>query len=93
MSELKHPSVGVVWNLGERSELRCRPRQLTMVQNYKISTIRNSLTIGKDPPCRDAMHVKPIEVQTSSRWCGVVLKLAEGMPTQVLSRSLDHGSK
>ncbi|GFW13640.1 hypothetical protein TNCV_1211061 [Trichonephila clavipes] len=25
----------------------------------------------EDPPCRGAMHVKPFEAQTSSRWCGV----------------------
>ncbi|GFT39927.1 hypothetical protein TNCV_336391 [Trichonephila clavipes] len=70
MSGLKHPSVRVVWKLGEWCELRCHPRQLTMVQNYKCSTIRNPLTIGKDLPCSGAMHVKPIEAQTSSRWCG-----------------------
>ncbi|GFV68803.1 uncharacterized protein TNCV_1969751 [Trichonephila clavipes] len=29
--------------------------------------------------------------ETSSRWCGVVVR--RGMPTQVSSTSLDHGSK
>ncbi|GFX17928.1 hypothetical protein TNCV_2293761 [Trichonephila clavipes] len=28
----------------------------------------------KDPPCRAAMHVKSVEAETSSRWCGVVVR-------------------
>ncbi|GFY35810.1 uncharacterized protein TNCV_4841871 [Trichonephila clavipes] len=31
--------------------------------------------------------------QTSSRWCGGVEQLGEGVPAQVSSSSLDHGSK
>ncbi|GFU69904.1 hypothetical protein TNCV_2470071 [Trichonephila clavipes] len=45
----------------------------------------------KDPPCRAAMHVKSVEAETSSRWCGVVVR--RGVPAQVSSTSLDHGSK
>ncbi|GFY07406.1 hypothetical protein TNCV_5085911 [Trichonephila clavipes] len=30
------PLVGVVWRLGEGCQLRCRPRHLTMVQNYVV---------------------------------------------------------
>ncbi|GFT40608.1 uncharacterized protein TNCV_3007841 [Trichonephila clavipes] len=28
----------------------------------------------KDPPCRAAMHAKSVESETSSRWCGVVVR-------------------
>ncbi|GFX77527.1 hypothetical protein TNCV_4025771 [Trichonephila clavipes] len=35
------------------------------------------------------MHVKSVE--TSSRWCGVVVR--RGLPAQGSSTSLDHGSK
>ncbi|GFW17798.1 dimer_Tnp_hAT domain-containing protein [Trichonephila clavipes] len=28
----------------------------------------------KDPPSRGAMHVKSVEAQTSTRWCGVVIR-------------------
>ncbi|GFV25876.1 uncharacterized protein TNCV_3868441 [Trichonephila clavipes] len=31
--------------------------------------------------------------QTSSRWCGMVDRRGEGVPAQVSSSSLDHGSK
>ncbi|GFW16001.1 hypothetical protein TNCV_4432741 [Trichonephila clavipes] len=31
--------------------------------------------------------------QKCSRWCGVVVKREGGVPTQVLSSSIDHGSK
>ncbi|GFS55186.1 hypothetical protein TNCV_4799321 [Trichonephila clavipes] len=37
------------------------------------------------------LHVKSIEAQTSSHWCGVEVKT--GVPAQVSSSSLDHGSK
>ncbi|GFX52772.1 retrovirus-related Pol polyprotein from transposon TNT 1-94 [Trichonephila clavipes] len=37
------------------------------------------------------IQVKSIEVQTSSHWCGVEVKT--GVPAQVSSSSLDHGSK
>ncbi|GFU62909.1 uncharacterized protein TNCV_4591491 [Trichonephila clavipes] len=37
------------------------------------------------------IHVKSIEAQTSSHWCGVEVKT--GVPAQVSSSSLDHGSK
>ncbi|GFV50240.1 hypothetical protein TNCV_621521 [Trichonephila clavipes] len=33
-----------------------------------------------------------LRAQTSSHWCGVVVRRG-GMPTQVCSTSLDHGSK
>ncbi|GFY08931.1 uncharacterized protein TNCV_4661231 [Trichonephila clavipes] len=33
-----------------------------------------------------------LRAQTSSRWCGVVIKRG-GVPAQVMSSSLDHGSK
>ncbi|GFX29749.1 uncharacterized protein TNCV_2750831 [Trichonephila clavipes] len=33
-----------------------------------------------------------LRAQTSSRWCGVVVKRG-GVPAQVTSSSLDHGSK
>ncbi|GFU24119.1 hypothetical protein TNCV_2007121 [Trichonephila clavipes] len=29
---------------------------------------------AEDPPCRDAMHVKSVEAQTSSCWCGVKVR-------------------
>ncbi|GFU49154.1 uncharacterized protein TNCV_2674581 [Trichonephila clavipes] len=31
--------------------------------------------------------------QTSSRWCGVVVRREGRVPAQVLSKSFDHGSK
>ncbi|GFW11823.1 hypothetical protein TNCV_4100351 [Trichonephila clavipes] len=37
------------------------------------------------------IHVKSIEAQTSSHWCGEEVKT--GVPAQVSSSSLDHGSK
>ncbi|GFT76078.1 uncharacterized protein TNCV_1255601 [Trichonephila clavipes] len=40
---------------------------------------------------RGQMHSKYVEAQTFSRWCGVEVK--RGMPAQVSSSSLDHGSK
>ncbi|GFY16592.1 hypothetical protein TNCV_2787191 [Trichonephila clavipes] len=47
-----------------------------------------------DPSCRggEAMHVKSIDAQTSSR-DGVVWKFGEGVPAHVSSSSLDRGSK
>ncbi|GFX54347.1 hypothetical protein TNCV_3824461 [Trichonephila clavipes] len=38
------------------------------------------------------MHVKDIEAQMSSRWCGMAVK-REGMESQVSSLLVDHGSK
>ncbi|GFX85975.1 hypothetical protein TNCV_3719191 [Trichonephila clavipes] len=37
------------------------------------------------------MHVKYVEAQTSSHWCGVEVRT--GVPAQVSSYSLDQGSK
>ncbi|GBN08687.1 hypothetical protein AVEN_203079-1, partial [Araneus ventricosus] len=31
----KRPPVGVAWKFGEGCQLRCRPRHLTVVQNYE----------------------------------------------------------
>ncbi|GFT62119.1 hypothetical protein TNCV_3812701 [Trichonephila clavipes] len=45
----------------------------------------------KDPPCKAAMH-NLLRAETSSRWCGVVVRRG-GVPAQVSSTSLDHGSK
>ncbi|GFV81441.1 hypothetical protein TNCV_51651 [Trichonephila clavipes] len=39
----------------------------------------------KDPPCRAPMPLNLSREEASSRWCG--------MPAQVSSTSLDHGSK
>ncbi|GFU01662.1 hypothetical protein TNCV_1522031 [Trichonephila clavipes] len=39
--ELKRPSVGVVFRRG-RGQLRCRPRHLTMVQNYEAHHQKSS---------------------------------------------------
>ncbi|GFY25175.1 transposable element Tc3 transposase [Trichonephila clavipes] len=36
MSSLKDPPVDVVCKLGEGCRIRCRPRHLTMVQNYEV---------------------------------------------------------
>ncbi|GFU56193.1 hypothetical protein TNCV_712521 [Trichonephila clavipes] len=44
----------------------------------------------KDPPCRGTMHVKSVE---SSNVLPLVWYLGEGVPVQVSSTSLDHGSK
>ncbi|GFW64719.1 hypothetical protein TNCV_701221 [Trichonephila clavipes] len=38
-----------------------------------------------------SMHVKSVETQTSSRWCGG--KVKKGVPAQVLTSSPDHFSK
>ncbi|GFW21310.1 hypothetical protein TNCV_1531351 [Trichonephila clavipes] len=35
VEQLKRPPVGVVWELGEGCQLRCRPRHLTMVQKLR----------------------------------------------------------
>ncbi|GFU73570.1 hypothetical protein TNCV_3360101 [Trichonephila clavipes] len=45
----------------------------------------------KDPPCRAAMHVKSVESSNVLSWCGMVVR--RGVPAQVSSTSLDHGSK
>ncbi|PRD36170.1 UNVERIFIED_CONTAM: hypothetical protein NCL1_09442 [Trichonephila clavipes] len=34
-----------------------------------------------------------LRAETSSRWCGVVVRRGEGVPAHVSSTSLDHGSK
>ncbi|GFW39755.1 hypothetical protein TNCV_4522451 [Trichonephila clavipes] len=50
----------------------------------------------KDPPCRDAMHVKSVRAQTSSSKCGVVVRrrcTSLLTTSSVSSSSLDHGSK
>ncbi|GFV97470.1 histone-lysine N-methyltransferase SETMAR [Trichonephila clavipes] len=40
----------------------------------------------EDPPCRvRLLHVKSVEAQTSSSWCGVAWKLEEGMPPQLIT--------
>ncbi|GFW75653.1 hypothetical protein TNCV_4428361 [Trichonephila clavipes] len=46
----------------------------------------------EDPPCRVAMHVKTVESSNVLPlvWCG---SLERGVPAQVSSSSLDHGSK
>ncbi|GFU59601.1 hypothetical protein TNCV_3185721 [Trichonephila clavipes] len=44
----------------------------------------------EDPPCWGLMHIKYVEAQMFSRWCGI--KVRRGVvPDQVLSS--DHGSK
>ncbi|GBM42452.1 hypothetical protein AVEN_139887-1 [Araneus ventricosus] len=36
MHWVKRPPIGVAWKFGEGCELRCRPRHLTVVQNYEV---------------------------------------------------------
>ncbi|GFT63688.1 hypothetical protein TNCV_871141 [Trichonephila clavipes] len=43
-------------------------------------------------PCKGVMHVKSVEAEKSSRWWGVKV-WRWGVPAQVSSSSLDHGSK
>ncbi|GFT59361.1 hypothetical protein TNCV_1709031 [Trichonephila clavipes] len=45
---------------------------------------------AEDPSLTGAMHIKFVKVQPSSRWCGMERR---GVPAQVSSSSLDHGSK
>ncbi|GFW33260.1 hypothetical protein TNCV_2859381 [Trichonephila clavipes] len=52
---------------------------------FLVEWIEPSTT--KDPPCRAAMHVKS-GAETSSRWCGVVVKGCQGVV-----HVIDHGSK
>ncbi|GFW60207.1 hypothetical protein TNCV_1842881 [Trichonephila clavipes] len=47
---------------------------------------------AEDPPRRGLMHVKSVETQTSSRWCGVEVRKRR-VPAQMSSSSLDLGSK
>ncbi|GFX30498.1 hypothetical protein TNCV_3461491 [Trichonephila clavipes] len=47
---------------------------------------------AKDPPCWGGVHAKSVEVQTSTRWCGVEVRRG-GMPALVSPSSLDYGSK
>ncbi|GFY31407.1 hypothetical protein TNCV_4989661 [Trichonephila clavipes] len=43
---------------------------------------------AEDPPCRGAdAHVKYVEIQTTSRWCGAEVKKGNA------SSSIDNGSK
>ncbi|GFT03702.1 hypothetical protein TNCV_278641 [Trichonephila clavipes] len=42
MSRLKRLPIGLVWNLGEGCQNRCRPRHLSMVQNYEIRCRKTS---------------------------------------------------
>ncbi|GFW11701.1 hypothetical protein TNCV_43361 [Trichonephila clavipes] len=59
---------------------------MTGVLNVMIlSTVsQNTCRVG-------VMHVKSVEAQTP--YPGVVWKLGEGVPAQMSSSSLDHGSK
>ncbi|GFU66123.1 uncharacterized protein TNCV_2857961 [Trichonephila clavipes] len=77
----------------EECQLRCLPRHLTTVQNYKVAClVTSSSPIPLKTRCvwqRCTLNLSRAE--TSSRWCGVVVR--RGVPAQVSSTSLDHGSK
>ncbi|GFW40758.1 hypothetical protein TNCV_4528471 [Trichonephila clavipes] len=49
--------------------------------------------ITQDPLCRGVMHVKSVESSNILPWSGVVVRRWGGMPAQVSSTSLVHGSK
>ncbi|GFU89297.1 hypothetical protein TNCV_1078941, partial [Trichonephila clavipes] len=77
--------------------LRCRPHHVAAVAEwYRYRTValpchEFEACTTKDPPCRAAMHVKSVkELKRPAVRCDVLVR--EGVPAQVSSTSLDHGS-
>ncbi|GFY14970.1 uncharacterized protein TNCV_235201 [Trichonephila clavipes] len=80
---------------------------LLLVKNQRRVTARGSLHFGNRGKSVDAQRSSPVPLktrrvgqrctlnlsraETSSRWCGVVVR--RGVPALVSSTSLDHGSK
>ncbi|GFX95614.1 uncharacterized protein TNCV_4826281 [Trichonephila clavipes] len=68
-----------------------RSSQVVKVSDSRLACHDFEPSTTKDPPCREVMHFKSAEAQTSSHCRGVVAR--RGVPAQVLSSSLDYGSK
>ncbi|GFW77671.1 hypothetical protein TNCV_133621 [Trichonephila clavipes] len=61
-----------------------------MVNNSWLMCRKFDSSTSEDPPCREAMRVKSVEAQTSSRWCG---EDVTEVPAEVSFLSLVHDSK
>ncbi|GFT42328.1 hypothetical protein TNCV_1786301 [Trichonephila clavipes] len=81
LSRLKHPLVGVVWKLGEGGAssgvvfvtqpwFKMTSLVVKVTDSWPACHEFESST-AEDLPYMGAVHVKSVEAQTSSRWCGV----------------------
>ncbi|GFW15743.1 uncharacterized protein TNCV_3582411 [Trichonephila clavipes] len=69
----------------------------TVAQWYRYRTMASLVTTSSPVPLKtrrvgQRCTLNLSRAETSSRWCGVVVR-REGVPAQVSSTSLDHGSK
>ncbi|GFV19440.1 hypothetical protein TNCV_3663731 [Trichonephila clavipes] len=58
---------GILWHQGRGS-------LVVQVTDLWLACHEFEPSTAEDPSCRGAMHVKSVEAQTSSRWCGVEVR-------------------
>ncbi|GFV58788.1 uncharacterized protein TNCV_3731261 [Trichonephila clavipes] len=87
-------------------QLKCHPRHLTVVRNSRVAAVAEwyryravacLVTSSSQVPLKtrrvgQRCTLNLSSAETFSRWCGVVFRRG-GVPAQVSSTSLDHGSR